>query len=163
MAPRSLGKSVPGIKNLSAPPIAAETDLHITKLPMEILIQLPHFLDNLDDLYALLSTSRLFHRACFGTSAKLPVGPKTDVRLALAGTARQVADWASRCQPNNYKLRNAFENGQPGLQRLAYEVARLSLEEIRVLHVAKRDVIQPLAVKLKQQCVSCEQGKFYRK
>lgn len=50
---------------------ASKADLHITKLPMEILSQLPHMLDSIDDLYSLLSTSRIFYQACAGTSAKL--------------------------------------------------------------------------------------------
>lgn len=139
-----------------------KADLHITKLPMEILSQLPHMLDNIDDLYALLSTSRIFYQASAGTSAKLAPSRKVERRLILAGTARQVANWAVERPSNRIKLAHALERGSPGMLQLAFEVARFDLSEIRALHEAKKNVINPLNEKLKRDCTLCEEGRFYR-
>ena len=147
----------------STAPNASNAAVHISTLPMEILSQLPHFLDNLDDLYALLSTSRLFYHACAGTSAKLPPSPTTDKRLTLAGTARQVADWAVQSQEHRDKLWSAIEDGNYGLLRLASEVARMSLDGIRALHGAKLEIINPMVENLRKQCQKCGQGKFHKK
>ena len=129
---------------------------------MEILSQLPHFLDNLDDLYALLSTSRLFYQACAGTPAKLPLGPKTDKRLILAGTSRQIADWTSEDPANRSQLWNAMEEGSRGLLKLARDVAPFRLDEMRTLHEAKKTIINPLVAKMQADCLECEKGKFYK-
>jgi len=90
---------------------AFKAELHITKLPMEILSQIPYMLDSIDDLYALLSTSRLFYQACAGTSAKLAPSRKMDKRLTLAGTVRQVADWAVESPSNRIRFANTLETG----------------------------------------------------
>lgn len=139
-----------------------KADLHITKLPMEILSQLPYMLDSIDDLYALLSTSRIFYQASAGTSAKLAPSRRVERRLTLAGTARQVADWAVKSPYNEVNFRCALEEGSPGMLELAFEVARFDLSEIRALHEAKKNVINPLAEKLKRDCTMCEEGRFYR-
>jgi hypothetical protein len=141
---------------------ASKADLHITKLPMEILSQLPHMLDSIDDLYSLLSTSRIFYQACAGTSAKLSPSRRMEKRLTLAGTARQVADWAVKSTSKKLEFAYALEKGSPGLLQLAFEVARFNLDEIRALHEAKQDIITPLAEKLLRDCTMCEKGKFYK-
>jgi len=73
----------------SAPANAPESDVHITKLPMEILAPLPYLLYRVDNLYALLGTSRMFYLACAGTSAKLAPSRRMDKRLTLADTVDQ--------------------------------------------------------------------------
>jgi len=141
---------------------AYKTDLHITKLPMEILSQIPYMLDSIDDLYALLSTSRIFYQACAGTSAKLAPSRRMERRLTLAGTARQVANWAMQSSSHQIKFANTIEKGSPEMLQLAFKVARFNLSEIRTLQEAKQTVIKPLAEKLLRDCTMCEIGKFYK-
>ena len=138
-------------------------EAHITQLPMEILSKLPYLLGNLDDLYALLSTSRLFYQACAGSRVKLPIGPATEKRLTLAGTARQLAEWAAESQENKARLRAAIGNGSNSLLRLSATVARLDLDEMRTLHEAKKNIICPLVGKLQGDCGKCGQGSYYKK
>lgn len=140
-----------------------ESAVHITKLPMEILSQLPHFLGNIDDLYALLSTSRILYLACAGTPAKLAPSKKMDKRLTLAGTARQIGDWASLTQHHKDALITAFNRGGNDLLQLATKVALLDLNAVRALHGAKENIIRPLTEKLQGGCSLCGQGRFYKK
>lgn len=141
----------------------SKDQLHITKLPIEILIQLPHMVNNLDDLYSLLSTCRLFYRACAAAFAKLPPGQKVDRRLTMAGTARQVANWATESEENKGNLQRAILQGSDGLLQLTLRIARLGLDDMRELHKARKAVVGPLANKLQENCEMCGEGRFYKK
>ena len=141
---------------------AYKTDLHITKLPMEILCQLPYMLDSIDDLYALLSTSRIFYQACAGSSAKLAPSRSMEKRLTLAGTARQIADWAVQSTSHRTRFTYILEKGSPGMLQLAFKIARFNLSEIRALHDSKKTIITPLAEKLLRDCTLCQIGRFYK-
>lgn len=129
---------------------------------MEILCQLPYMLDSIDDLYALLSTSRIFYQACAGSSAKLAPSRSMEKRLTLAGTARQLADWAVESPSHRTKFAKALEKGSSGMMLLAFRVARFNLSEVRALHEANKTVITPLAEKLLRTCTMCSVGKFYK-
>ena len=129
----------------------------ISNLPVEILSSIPDYLDSVDDLYSLLSTSRLFYRCCAGTTAKLAPPFSTEFgqhllpphpHLLLAGTARQIGDWAIQSQDNQDRLWKGIKDGNNGLASLSKDVARLSLQDVRALHRLRADLVIPLAARL---------------
>lgn len=140
-----------------------EIRVPILRLPLEILSQIPYGLENLDELYALLCTSRLFYQICSKTPAKLALSSKLDSRLAVIGTARQIADWAVESQQNREKVGSAISGGNAGLLALAVEVARLRLDDVRALHRAQKSVIQPLALVIEKNCRECGQKRFFQR
>lgn len=132
-------------------------------MPLEILTQLPFFLHSLDDLYALLRTSRLFHHVCTTSRAKLPPTSKLDRRMVLIGTARQLAEWAGENHSNEQRLKQAMESGSSGLLELANQVALLDLRDTCYLQQARKTIIQPLADLLLFDCGKCGTQKFYQR
>jgi hypothetical protein len=135
--------------------------MELTDLPAELIASLPNYLHSLDDLYSLISTSRIFYNTCANTSATFP---PTFVKkygqnllpphphLLLAGIARQIADWAVQNERNRQKLYNAITRRNEGLQDLAVQIARLSLNDVRALHKAKIEIVNPLSHVLDLEC-----------
>jgi hypothetical protein len=130
-------------------------------LPAELIASLPNYLHSLDDLYSLISTSRIFYHTCANTFATFPptfakkygqnlLPPHP--HLLLAGTARQIADWAVQNERNRQKLYDAITRRNEGLQDLAVQIARLSLNDVRALHQAKMDIVNPLSRVLDLEC-----------
>ena len=135
--------------------------MQLTNLPAELIANLPTYLHSLDDLYSLISTSRIFYHTCANTVATFPptfakkygqnlLPPHP--HLLLAGTARQIADWAVQNERNRQKLYNAITRRNEGLQDLAVQIARLSLNDVRTLHQAKIDIVNPLSRVLDLEC-----------
>lgn len=143
--------------------------MQLTDLPAELIASLPNYLHSLDDLYSLVGTSRIFCNTCANTSATFPptfakkygqnlLPPHP--HLLLAGTARQIADWAVQSERNRQELYDAITRGNEGLQDLAVQVARLSLNDVRALHQAKIDVVNPLSRVLDLECGQGERQRY---
>lgn len=123
-------------------------------LPDELLAAIPQFIRNIEDFNNARSSCRQLRRVFDDTS------PKTILRLAAASapiffsphphflitaTARQVSDWAIGNDERTRTLRQHFEGGIDSLFQLCLEKASLSLSQIRTLHLARFDFLNPLA------------------
>ncbi|KAK7037490.1 hypothetical protein VNI00_010982 [Paramarasmius palmivorus] len=124
-------------------------------LPFDILSSLPFYIRNIEDFTEASSTCRTLYQA-FSTTA-----PNTILRLAAASsptffvprlliiaTARQVSDWALQSPSNTLVLRGALQGGIDGLLELCIDKAGLTLEDIRRLHLANFDLINPFSDKI---------------
>ena len=131
-----------------------ETGMNITDLPNDILTNLPHYLYCLDDWYAVIRTCRRFYYACATTKAIFPAFFAKSVTnffspinydLLMAGSIRQVADWAVKSQENRQELWDAIamEAGE-ALINLGVEIARWNVDEVRAIHEADVKIIGPL-------------------
>ncbi|KAK7063633.1 hypothetical protein R3P38DRAFT_7174 [Favolaschia claudopus] len=127
--------------------------MSLESLPLDILLDLPEYLHDLEDLYSLFLTSRTLFRACANPSPKaIPrlaancgrVLFRPHPHLLIAATARQLADWAIKSNNSRYLLEIAVQGGVDNLLQLATDVAELSMEDIRRLVVYKNDVLNPL-------------------
>ena len=132
--------------------------MHITDLPRDLLVLIPYYLHTLQDLYALIRTSRCFYRLCSDTKAKyrpsfrcqdavfaLPPHP----HLLLSAIARQIADWAVQNEDNRERLWHAIYSAPVfdpnGLLSLGEEVAYLGLQDVRALHQTKLEIVDPIS------------------
>ena len=137
--------------------------MNLLDLPSDIINILPLHLHSITDLYALLSTCRALHNAwAFSEVRLLPILSKLHglsllpphPRLILAGTARQVADWAVLSHTNRAILHKALLDGNEGLLKLSEQVARVSLRDMRSLHDLKYNLLNRLT-----RIVDCEAGR----
>ncbi|KAK4691244.1 hypothetical protein P7C71_g5714, partial [Lecanoromycetidae sp. Uapishka_2] len=87
--------------------------MQLIDLPAELLSSLPNYLDTLNDWYALVSTSKKFYTTCAGSFATFPPifsGDSDDYKssaysyFVIAGSARQLADWAVSSEQNRLEL-----------------------------------------------------------
>ncbi len=133
----------------------------LTDLPTDILFILPHYLHSLDDLYALIRTCRVFYNTCASSTAVLPPSfakrlgqhlPSPYPHFILTATARQIADWAVQSDERRDQLLKAIKQGPQGLFDLATKVSRLRLDDVRGLHRAKLEVLDPLSRQLDLDC-----------
>ena len=127
---------------------------NLLDLPTELIAILPNYLHSLDDHYLLLRTCRTLYMTCANSNAKLAPDfakkygqplLRPHPHLLLAGTARQIGDWAVQSEQNREELLKAIQSGNDGLLKLAVEVARLSLEDVRRIYKTKFDVINPIS------------------
>ncbi|MCJ1374040.1 hypothetical protein MMC20_005270 [Loxospora ochrophaea] len=137
------------------------TRTSLIDLPVDIVSILPNYLCSLQDLYSLLQTCRTLKKACESSKARLPPDfPKLygqhllppHPHLLLAGTVRQVADWAVGNNSNRVELLEALKGGNEGLLHLAVKVSRFSLSDVRILHGASLEVINRLYRTLDLEC-----------
>lgn len=135
--------------------------MQLTDLPAELIASLPNYLHSLDDLYSLIRTSRFFYNTCANTFATFPpIFAKKNgqdllppyPQLLLAGTARQIADWAVQSERNRQKLYDVITAGNEELLDLAVQASRLSLDDVHALHKAKIDIVNPLNHVLDLDC-----------
>lgn len=128
--------------------------MRLLDLPFDIISLLPTYLHSITDLYALLSTCRALHNAFAFSEVRLPpILPRLygqpllppHPHLILAGTARQVADWAVASRGNRASLYESLLEGNCGLVKLSQEVARVSLKDMRDLNNLKYSLLNPLA------------------
>ena len=132
----------------------AETGMNVTDLPNDILTNLPHYLYCIDDWYAVIRTCRRFYHACATTKATFPAffarrftkdSLPVHCDLLIAGSIRQVADWAVRSQENRQELWDAITmEADEGLIKLGVEVARWNVDEVRAIHEADVKIIDPI-------------------
>ncbi|KAJ7070020.1 hypothetical protein C8F01DRAFT_1246171 [Mycena amicta] len=122
-------------------------------LPLELLLELPSFLDSIEDLLALSSTSRTLYRTCANPRPKVlsklaahsgRIFFRPHPHILIAATARQVADWAVQHNQCRFHLEEAIRGGVDKLLELAIEVAGLTMEDIRSLWRFKYEVLNPL-------------------
>ncbi len=126
----------------------------VTDLPNEVLAGLPWYLECVDDWYAVVRTCRRFYHTCNNTKATFPAFFARNYTkgclpvhsdLLMAGSARQVADWAVKNQQTRQELWDAIEmESEEELIKLGVEIARWSVEDVRALHEASIKVIEPL-------------------
>jgi hypothetical protein len=128
--------------------------MKVLDLPSDIISLLPSYLHSITDLYALLSTCRaLYHAFAFPEVRLPPILPKLygqpllppHPHLILAGTARQVANWAVTSTRNRTALYESLLEGNDGLFKLSQKVARVSLKDMRELHNLKYSLLNPLS------------------
>ncbi|MCJ1452074.1 hypothetical protein MMC28_002415 [Mycoblastus sanguinarius] len=123
--------------------------MQLINLPAELLTSLPNYLYSLDDWYSLVRTSRRFYNTCAHTKAVFPpTFLEHHPHQLLAGSVRQVADWAVESEEKRKLLWDAITKGNDGLLNLSIEVAKWSLADVRSLHQAKRNVIDPVTWEL---------------
>ncbi|KAI9876943.1 MAG: hypothetical protein M1830_005229 [Pleopsidium flavum] len=65
--------------------------------------------------------------------------------LQRTATARQIADWAVQSDEGSDQLLEAIKEGPEALLKLAIKVSRLGSNEVRKLHKAKVEVLEPLS------------------
>lgn len=135
----------------------------ILSFPTEIICELPQYFNDLDDLYAFLKTCRLFNNACACTPVKLPMSKAMDKRFVIAGSARQLSDWAAQSKDHKDWLHEAIQKRDDSLLKLSFEVCRFGLKEIRALHEEQENIVKPLATKLRGDCIKCENTKWHQK
>lgn len=143
--------------------------MQLIDLPAELIVYLSYHLDSVNDLYSLISTSRVFYNLCANSLAALP--PRFPKRygygllqphpyLLLAGTARQIADWAVQSEGNRQNLYDAITRGSQGLLDLAEQVSRLSLNDVRALYKANNEIVNPLSLVLVPRCLPYLNGRY---
>jgi hypothetical protein len=143
------------------------SEMGLMDLPADLLVSLPHYLDSVEDLYALLRVNRALYTICNSTKAALR--PKLKRRngrhvfephphMLIAGTARQVADWAVQSIENRNHLHSALLRGLEGLTELCVEVAAMPLEDIRELHRTRLEVFEPFVdiIRIEQRLLNPE-------
>ena len=127
--------------------------MNFLDLPSDIINSLPIYLHSVTDLYALLSTCRALYIAYGSSKVRLPpVLPRLfgqpllppHPHLLLAGTVRQVADWAVLSIANRARLHTSLLEGNDGLLKLSEQVACMSLKDMRDLHDLKYSLLNPL-------------------
>ncbi|TKA21849.1 hypothetical protein B0A50_08518 [Salinomyces thailandicus] len=122
-------------------------------LPNDILIiLLPEYLHNIEDLVNLASTCTAL-RDSMATAS-----PSTILRLAaaqtrtffrpsphflVAATARELGHWARRSEANEAELLVRLEEGLDGLLNLAMARCGLTMERIRKLYLMRFSIINP--------------------
>ncbi|KAK2737579.1 hypothetical protein FQN55_001009 [Onygenales sp. PD_40] len=136
----------------------------LLSLPTELLSLIPQHLNNIESLANASSTCRRLH-SVFSTTH-----PRTIFRLAAASAptffsphphfllmsiARQLGDWAFGNAENAARLQRAFQGGVDGLLEfcldnddLAGPRVGITMEEIRRLHLARFEILNPLADKI---------------
>lgn len=134
---------------------------HILSLPWDILISLPKYLCNIEDYTSLSSTCRTM-RKCMATAT-----PNTVLRLAaaqtkvffrpspfflVAGTARELGDWARLNGANEKELADKMEGGIEALMSLALKHCGLTTQRIRELHLKRFSILNPTE-NIIDQCV----------
>lgn len=116
--------------------------MQLHDLPNDLLVTLPFYLDSINDLYSLILTCRGLYTACHDTKARPPLRLRQRngrfplqpyPHLLIAGTARQVGDWAVHSIENRDSLRAALRQGVEGLVELCVSVARMSLADMKEL------------------------------
>ncbi|KAH9907083.1 hypothetical protein F4778DRAFT_724645 [Xylariomycetidae sp. FL2044] len=128
--------------------------MHVLSLPTELLCLLPNHLRNIEDFNNAAASCRTLY------DAFQKARPETILRLAAASapaffsphphflvmaTARQVAEWAIGDETRTAELCRAFQGGIDGLYDLCLSKAGLTLQDIRRLHAARFDIINPLS------------------
>ncbi|KAK3167975.1 hypothetical protein OEA41_004421 [Lepraria neglecta] len=68
-----------------------------------------------------------------------------DSHILLAGSARQLVDLAVQSEGNCERLRDAIKLGNNSLLDLSAKVVQLTVNEVRALYRAKKEVIQPVS------------------
>lgn len=131
--------------------------VHLFDLPPELVCSLPRYIRNIEDFTNAASSCRAL-RAAFATTS-----PRCILHLAAASaptffsphpwflvvaTARQVVHWAIGNEERTAVLVRAFQGGIYGLYDLCLRVAGLAMEDIRRLHQARFDIINPLSDKI---------------
>ena len=102
--------------------------VQVTDLPNEILAGLPYYLECGDDWYAVVKTCRRFYHLCNNIKATFPAFFAKDynkgclpvhIDLLIAGSARQLADWAVKNQQTRQELWDAIlmERGDSKVER----------------------------------------------
>ncbi|KAI0966585.1 hypothetical protein F4678DRAFT_292231 [Xylaria arbuscula] len=133
----------------------------LLSLPQDILVLLPEYLHNIEDLMNTASTcTRL--RDCMATAT-----PNIVLRLAAAqtkiffrpsphflatATARELGNWARQSDANEQELALKLENGIEGLLELALDHCGITMERIRELHLLRFSLVNPVA-DIIDQCV----------
>ncbi|KAI0450106.1 hypothetical protein F5B21DRAFT_492344 [Xylaria acuta] len=130
-------------------------------LPQDILILLPEYLYNIEDLMNTASTCRRL-RACMAAAT-----PKVILRLAATqsraffrpsphflatATARELGNWARESAANEQEFAIKMQGGIEGLLELALDHCGLTMERIRELHLLRFSLINPVA-DIIDQCV----------
>lgn len=130
--------------------------LKLLDLPGELLGHVAQRLPSIYDLYSLLRTCRTLYEVLgpdHGNGLLLPpILPQEDGRhlldphpyLILAGTVRQVADWAVASDERQDGLYELLIRGPDGLFELVQRVARVGVKDMRRLHEQKYSLLQPL-------------------
>jgi len=136
--------------------------MKLEEIPTDILAYLPDHLLSIHDFYSLFSTCRVFYEQ-YGSPhaypyALPPVLPshllQPSPQLLIAGTARQIGDWAGRSKENDDDLYECMSSGNEGLMELVGRVARLTLSQIRELHKQWKTVLSRLARIMSEECRS---------
>lgn len=129
----------------------------LSDLPSELLLLLPEHLHSLEELYALMLTSKRLYliykgisrnilRLAANTKSTLP-GLRPFPHFLLSLVARRLADWAVRNDERKSKLHNSFGGGVQSLLNLAVEVVDdgITLDDIRQTWCYKQDVLNPIS------------------
>ncbi|KAJ7226990.1 hypothetical protein GGX14DRAFT_627732 [Mycena pura] len=123
-------------------------------LPDELLLSLPQYIRNIEDFTEFAFVCRRLHAIFNDTdpnvilqlaAASAPTFFHPHPWFLVLATARQIATWAVGNIAHTEELIIAFRGGVDGFLALSLQHAGLSLADIRRLHLARFDVINPLA------------------
>ncbi|KAI0202310.1 hypothetical protein F4808DRAFT_421170 [Astrocystis sublimbata] len=132
---------------------AAKESAGLLSLPLDILVLLPGYLHNIEDLMNAASSCKTL-RACVATAT-----PNTILKLAAAqsnvffrpsphflatATARELGNWARKSIKNEQELAKKMKQGVEGVMELALDHCGLTMERIRELHSLRFSVINPV-------------------
>ena len=128
--------------------------INLVGLPEEIIVALPAYIRNIEDLNNFACTCSKIRRIVNATH------PNTILRLAdasasmffrpcphflVAATARELSAWAVQSPDNTHKLRQAFQSGIDGLYALCLAKCGLTFARIRALHLLRFRILNPLS------------------
>ncbi|KAL8834113.1 MAG: hypothetical protein Q9170_003916 [Blastenia crenularia] len=125
----------------------------LLRLPDEILVLLPPYLANIEDLKELSSTCRRLRAVCCSVSPKLVLKLaaassriffRPDPYFLVAATAKQIGSWALLNENNADRLRDGLKDGIGGLFDLCVENVGLTMEDIRRLHISRFSTFNPV-------------------
>ncbi|OBZ80072.1 hypothetical protein A0H81_00397 [Grifola frondosa] len=133
----------------------------LTDLPLDILILIPEHLESLDDLHAIILTSRVLYFASskpspslirrLATSAHTGIQPYPHLFIAIK--ARVLADWAVQSAANRESLHTAIIAGGPqGVLDLALSISPLTLADLVFLRTVRLTVLDPALAVLDPMC-----------
>ena len=135
-------------------PLVKMSPTGLLDLPRDILFMLPEYLHNIEDFMNTASTCTRLRE--YAAAAR----PNVILRLAAAqsrvffrpsplflatATARELGNWARQSEVNEQELALKLEEGVDGLLVLALEHCGLTMERIRVLHLLRFSLINPVA------------------
>ncbi|OBZ78543.1 hypothetical protein A0H81_00408 [Grifola frondosa] len=135
--------------------------MRLIDLPLDILTLIPEHFESLDDLHAIILTSRALY---FANSSPTPslirhlaTSPHSGIQpyphLFIAIKARVLADWAVQSAANRKSLHAAIITGGPqGVLDLALSISPLTLEDLTFLRTARLTVLDPAIEILEPMC-----------
>ncbi|KAL2785951.1 hypothetical protein BJX66DRAFT_313826 [Aspergillus keveii] len=141
----------------SSIPSLCNNTMPLLDLPLEVLLLLPSYLDNIESFKNAASSCRTFRNVFAKTlpstilrlaAASAPTFFSPHPHFLVAASVRSVSDWALGHEDRTKLLRDAFRSGIYSLYNFCLEHGGLTLDRIRETHLARFTTINPLSDKI---------------